>query len=90
MKIEDVKVGQEAQLIWHYRQRAKIDKERERMIVMKRNAIIVRRRDTLQRIVGQKVEAWKRRDRKGEEGQIETDQTRLKKDNIHGQCQNTW
>ena len=47
MKIEDVKVNQEARPIWHYRQRAKIDKERERMIVMKRNAIIVRRRDAL-------------------------------------------
>ena len=47
MKIEDVKVDQEAQSIQHYRQRAKIDKERERTIVMKRNAIIVRRRDTL-------------------------------------------
>ena len=50
----------------HYRQRAKIDKERERTIVMKRNAIIARRRDILQRIVGQKVEAWKGRDHEGE------------------------
>ena len=66
MKIEDVKVDPEAQLIWHYRQRAKINKGRERMTVMKRNA--VRRRDTLQKIVGQKVEAWKGRDHKGEEG----------------------
>ena len=82
MKIEDVKVNQETQSIWHYRQRAKIDKERERTIVMKRNARIVRRRDTLQRIVGQKVEAWKGRDREGEEGQIETDQTRLKKETL--------
>ena len=82
MKIEDVKVNQEAQLIWHYRQRAKIDKEMERTIVMKRNAIIARRRDTLQRIVGQKVEAWKGRDHKGEEGRIETDQTRLKKETL--------
>ena len=57
MKIEDVKVDQETQSTRHYRQRAKIDKERERAIVMKRNAIIARRRDTLQRIVGQKVEA---------------------------------
>ena len=80
MKIEDVKVDQEAQLIRHYRQRAKIDKERERTIVMKRNAIIARRRETLQRIVGQKVEAWKERDREGEEGRIETDQTRPKKE----------
>ena len=79
MKIEDVKVDQEAQPIWHYRQRAKIDKERERTIVMKRNVIIARRRDTLRRIVGQKVEAWKGRDHKGEEGQIKTDQTRPKK-----------
>ena len=52
------------------------------MIVMKRNAIIVRRRDTLQRTVGQKVEAWKGRDHEGEEGQIETDQTRLKKETL--------
>ena len=63
MRIEDVKVNQEARLIWHYRQRAKINKERERTTVTKRNAIIVRRRDTLRRIVGQKVEAWKGRDR---------------------------
>ena len=46
--------------------------------MIKRNAIIARRRDTLQRIVGQKVEAWKGRDHEGEEGQIETDQTRPK------------
>ena len=82
MKIEDIKVDQEAQPIWHCRQRAKIDKERERMIVMKRDAIIVRRRDTLRRTVGQKVEAWKGRDRKGEKGQIETDQTRPKKETL--------
>ena len=47
MKIKDVKVDQETRSTWHYRQRAKIDKERERMIVMKRNAIIARRKDTL-------------------------------------------
>ena len=82
MKIKDVKVDQEARPIQHYRQRAKIDKERERTIVMKRNAIIVRRRDTLQRTVGQKVEAWKGRDCKGEEGRIETDQTRPKKETL--------
>ena len=82
MKIEDVKVDQEARPIRHYRQRAKIDKERERTIVMKRNAIIARRRDTLRRIVGQKVEAWKGRDHEGEEGQIETDQTRPKKETL--------
>ena len=67
MKIKDIKVDQEAQSIWHYRQRAKIDKEREKTIVLKRNAVIVRR-DTLGRIVGQKVEAWKGRDCEGEEG----------------------
>ena len=52
IKIEDVKADQEAQSIWHYRQRAKINMGRERMTVTKRNAIIVRRRDTLRRIVG--------------------------------------
>ena len=71
MKIADVKVDQEAQSIQHYKQRAKINMGRERMMVMKRNVIIVKRRDTLQRIVGQKVEAWKGKDHKGEEGQIE-------------------
>ena len=50
--------------------------ERGRMMVTKRNVTIARRRDKLQRIVGQKVEAWKGRDHKGEEGQIETDQNR--------------
>ena len=80
MKIEDVKVDQEAQPIRHYRQRVKIDKERERRIVMKRNVIIARRKDTLRRIVGQKVEAWKGRDREGEEGRTETDQIRPKKE----------
>ena len=50
------------------------------MIVMKRNAIIARRKDTLQRIVGQKVEAWKGRDHEGEEGRTETDQIRPKKE----------
>ena len=82
MKIEDIKVNQEAQSIQHYRQRAKINKGRERTIVTKRNAIIVRRRDTLRRIVGQKVEAWKGKDHEGEEGQIEIDQTRPKKETL--------
>ena len=66
-------------MIWNYRQRAKINKGRERTTVTKRNAIIVRRRDTLQKIVREKVEAWKGRDCEGEEGQIEIGQTRPKK-----------
>ena len=45
-------------------------------IVTKKNAIIVRKRNTLQRIVGQKVEAWKGRDYEGEEGQIKPGQRR--------------
>ena len=40
MKIKDVKADQETQSTRHYRQRAKIDKERERTIVIKRNAIM--------------------------------------------------
>ena len=55
-------------------------KQRERMMVTKRNVIIVRRRDMLQRIVGQKVKAWKGKDHEGEEGQTEIDQIRPKKE----------
>ena len=42
--------------------------ERGRMMVTKRNVAIAKRRDILQRIIGQKVEAWKGKDCKGEEG----------------------
>ena len=80
MKIKDVNINQEARSIQHYRQRAKIKMGREMMMVTKRNAIIVRRRDILQRIVGKRVEAWKGKDCEGEEGQIERDQTRPKKE----------
>ena len=47
MKIEDIKADQEARLTWHYKQRAKINMGRGRMMVMKINVIIVRRRDIL-------------------------------------------
>ena len=66
----------------HYKQKAKTNMERGRMMVTKRNVIIAKGRDILQKIVGQKVEAWKGKDCEGEEGQTGTDQIKLKKENL--------
>ena len=59
---------------WHYKQKKKTNMKRGRMMVTKRNVKIAKRRDILQRIVGQMLEAWKGK------GWTGTDQIKLKKE----------